>query len=376
MSEIDEILSQLRKWKEQKGSGKGSSFTKETYNIVSNRGATYAARAIRENPLLLSRYTKINRTVAVVSDGSNVKGFGKLGHKAVLPLLEGKAAALSEFGGVDAVPIVLPYMEEYDFVSQIEMLSHSFGAVLLYGTEMARTSAVEQLYKIEAPVPVLHSEKDAETITILAALINAHLVNKKSMHTSRFAVLGMGIEGIGIAQLLLHHGVGDIVLVDRDGILSPLRSDMTPEKAFLAERTNRERRTGGVLEAVVGADVLVSTVSSYIPYEEYVRMMAQQPVVCITGCLPKDVSIEQLETVGASVVMQGEIGEQNCIHEDVVLPSLLRGVMEHNLKHVDNTLKIRIARALADAVVKPTQSKVIPTVFDKRSRSRVVHACS
>ena len=371
MNISDEKLSRLRKWKEKNTFGKKEKITKATYSIVSGSAARSAVCAVKDNPLLLSRYVNGKQRVVVISDGSDVKGMGAVDYRAVLPIVEGSATVLESLGGIEVVPIVTS-----DIVLSLQILSDSFGVALIHSVQAKKNEAIKELAKRVAILPVLHAGRDGMAIAILAALINAHKVCKKSIHTARVAILGIGAEGVGIAQLLLYFGVGDIVLVDRNGILSSARTNTLGEKATLVEQTNRERRSGGVLEAVVGADVLISTVGSYIPYEEYVRMMSQQPIVLVTHSFPKGITAEQLYAVGASVVLQGDVNESNCVHEDMVLPALLRGIVEHEIRTVGNALRVRVAKALAETIPNPTKNKILPTVFDKRKKSKIIHACS
>src|SRR3954453_17868143 len=63
---------------------------------------------IPPDPALARRFTWAPRVVAVVSDGTAVLGLGDIGPAAALPVMEGKACLFSEFGGLSAVPVVLP----------------------------------------------------------------------------------------------------------------------------------------------------------------------------------------------------------------------------------------------------------------------------
>jgi len=47
--------------------------------------------AIKENPKDIRKYTIAGKMVAVISDGTAVLGFGNIGPKAALPVMEGKA---------------------------------------------------------------------------------------------------------------------------------------------------------------------------------------------------------------------------------------------------------------------------------------------
>ena len=95
---------------------KGGKIAQENKHPLTNRddlsmaytpGVARVCLAIHEEPDLAFRYTIKRNYVAVVSDGSAVLGLGDIGPRAAMPVMEGKAMLLKEFGGVDAFPICL-----------------------------------------------------------------------------------------------------------------------------------------------------------------------------------------------------------------------------------------------------------------------------
>lgn len=70
-------------------------------------GVADACQAIAEDPGAARSLTTRGNSVAVISDGSAVLGLGDLGPLGALPVLEGKAALLRRFAGIDAWPLCL-----------------------------------------------------------------------------------------------------------------------------------------------------------------------------------------------------------------------------------------------------------------------------
>jgi len=68
-------------------------------------GVADACRAIAGDPDAARRLTTRGNSVAVASDGSAVLGLGDIGAQAAQPVLEGKAALLKRFAGVDGWPL-------------------------------------------------------------------------------------------------------------------------------------------------------------------------------------------------------------------------------------------------------------------------------
>ena len=92
----------------------------------------------------------------------------------------------------------------------------------------------------------------------LAGLKNALKLIGKKMEDIEIAVNGAGAAAIAISKLLLSAGVKEIRLCDRTGIIYEGREKgMNPIKEEMAKITNRDKRTGGLAEAVKGADVFI-----------------------------------------------------------------------------------------------------------------------
>ena len=65
-------------------------------------------------------------------------------------------------------------------------------------------------------------------------------------------IYGAGSAGISICKLLLQLGIGNVVLVDRQGALCPGQDWMNPAQAEMAEITNKDRQTGSLAEIMKG----------------------------------------------------------------------------------------------------------------------------
>src|SRR5687768_6795467 len=90
--------------------------TKEDLTLVYSPGVGAVSQAIAADPSTIDKYTWRKNTVAIVSDGSAVLGFGDIGHLAVLPVLEGKSAIFKRFSGIDAIPLIIDTKDVDAFV--------------------------------------------------------------------------------------------------------------------------------------------------------------------------------------------------------------------------------------------------------------------
>ncbi len=94
----------------------------------------------------------------------------------------------------------------------------------------------------------------------------------------RIVISGAGAAGVACANILLAAGVADITVLDSKGIVHAGPRRPQPFKAELAERTNPGGRTGGIAEALEGADVFMGVSAGLVP-EELIATMAPNGIV-------------------------------------------------------------------------------------------------
>ena len=65
-------------------------------------------------------------TVAVITDGTAVRGLGDIGPEAGMPVMEGKCALFKEFAGIDAFPICVRTKDVDELVQTIYNISGKY----------------------------------------------------------------------------------------------------------------------------------------------------------------------------------------------------------------------------------------------------------
>ena len=103
----------------------------EILRDVYTPGVARVCQAIKESPEKIKEYTNIQNTVAIVTNGTAILGLGDIGAEAGLPVMEGKAAILSELVELSGVPILLDTKDSLTIIKTVEAISPSFGAILL-----------------------------------------------------------------------------------------------------------------------------------------------------------------------------------------------------------------------------------------------------
>ena len=252
--------------------------TQRALSIAYTPGVAQVSRAIASDHTLAAKYTWANRLVAVISDGTAVLGLGDIGPAASLPVMEGKSALFKAFGGLDSIPIVLDTKDPDEIVETIIRLRPTFGAVNLEDISAPRCFEVERRLIEALDCPVMHDDQHGTAIVVLAALLGATKVLERDMHTLKLVIAGAGAAGVACANILLAAGVKDIVVLDSQGIVHSGRDGMNSFKVELAGRTNPRGLTGGIAEALNGADVFMGLSAGLVP-EELIATMTPGGIV-------------------------------------------------------------------------------------------------
>ncbi|HET7798854.1 MAG TPA: malic enzyme-like NAD(P)-binding protein, partial [Humibacillus xanthopallidus] len=220
-------------------------------------GVGRVSQALADHPEDVRRLTIKGNTVAVVTDGSAVLGLGDIGPGAALPVMEGKAALFKRFADIDAWPICLDTQDVDEIVRTVELIAPGFGGINLEDIAAPRCFEIERRLRDKLDIPVFHDDQHGTAIVALAALKNALRVVDKRLSDVKIVVAGGGAAGTAIVHLMLLAGAGQVLVWDREGILSPDDDRLPPAKLDLARRTNPACVRGELPDALDGADVFI-----------------------------------------------------------------------------------------------------------------------
>ena len=337
--------------------------TKEDLTLVYSPGVGAVSQAIAADPASVDRYTWRKNTVAIVSDGSAVLGFGDIGHLAVLPVLEGKSAIFKRFSGIDAIPLLIDTKDVDAFVETVAHVASSFGAIQMEDISAPRCFEIERKLMERLDMPVMHDDQHGTAIVALAGLMNSLKVVGKSMESIRVVLNGAGAAGIAIARLLVDAGVKDVVMCDRQGAIYDGREGLNDEKKEVAAFTNLNKRSGSLAEVAVGADVLIGVSAAGAFTVEIVKSMAASPIVFALANPVPEIDPATAASAGVVVLATGRSDFANQVNNALCYPGLFRGMLDSGVKKVTAEIKLRAAQAIADSLPNPTPDAIIPSIF-------------
>jgi malate dehydrogenase (oxaloacetate-decarboxylating) len=340
--------------------------TRDDLSMAYTPGVGRVSAAIAADPELVWELTIKRNAVAVLTNGTAVLGLGDIGPEAALPVMEGKAMLFKAFAGIDAYPVCVHAPSADELVAVARAIAPGFGGINLEDVAAPVCFEVEQRLHDELDIPVFHDDQHGTAVVTLAALVNAAKVVGRPLGDLRAVMLGMGAAGIACSKLLLEAGIGDVVGVDRRGIIERSRvSD--PQKVWVADNTNTGGLTGGLEEALRGADVLIGVSGPGLVRPEMLGSMAKDAIVFAMANPIPEIMPEQIPD-NVRVVATGRSDYPNQINNVLVFPGIFRGLLDARARSVSPGVELAAATAIAD-LVDPQEladDYIVPSVFDKR----------
>ena len=342
---------------------------REELAVAYTPGVAEPCLEISKNVDLSYTYTRRANLVAVVTDGTAVLGLGDIGPEAGMPVMEGKCALFKTFGDVDAFPLCVRSKNVDEIVNTVRLLAGSFGGINLEDISAPRCFEIEKRLKEVCDIPIFHDDQHGTAIIVLAGVLNALKVVGKDIRSIRVVQNGPGAAGTAIIRMLQTAGVQDIIAVDEHGILVPGRSaGLEGHKAALAERTNPRRVTGGLAEAIRGADLFIGVSSPGVVTPEMVKTMAPNPILFPMANPVPEIMPDLAREAGAAVIGTGRSDFPNQINNVLAFPGVFRGAFDVRASDINEEMKLAAARALAQLVSDEelTPDYIIPAPFDER----------
>jgi len=336
-------------------------------------GVAEPCKDIAKNPDMVYEHTCKWNTVAVVSDGTRVLGLGDIGPEAAMPVMEGKSMLFKYLGGVDSVPICLDTKDPEKIIETVRLIAPSFGGINLEDISNPKCFDILDELRRDCKIPVWHDDQQGTATVEVAGAINAMKLVGKKLEDANIAVIGAGAASIAIARLLLATGFSPkhLCMCDSKGILNLARTDV--EKDFrqkweICQKTNGAGKTGGIKEAMEGADIVIAASKpgpGTIP-AEYCDLMADNPIVFATANPIPEMWPWEAKEHGVKIFATGRSDFPNQVNNSMGFPAIFRGVLDVRAKSITDEMCIAAATELAKCAEEKgiTEEYIIPTMSE------------
>ncbi len=339
-------------------------------------GVAEPCKEIAKDVSKVWEHTNRANLIAVLTDGTRVLGLGDIGPEASLPVMEGKSLLFKYLGGVDAVPIAVRTRDPDKFIEVAKLLEPSFGGYNLEDIAQPKCFYILDTLRRELSIPVWHDDQQGTAAVTLAGLINALKIVGKRMDEVKIAMVGAGASNICIARVIIKAGVNpeNIIMTDTKGILHPDREDREILKREFKEKwevcliSNKERRKGGIPEAMEGSDVLIalSQPGPDVIKKEWIKRMAKDPILFVCANPIPEIWPWEAKEAGARIVATGRSDFPNQVNNSLGFPGIFRGTLDVNAKTITDEMCIAAALELAKVAEDRglREDYLIPTMDD------------
>jgi len=339
-------------------------------------GVAAPCKAIQADRDKAYEYTSKWNTVAVVSDGTRVLGLGNIGPEAAMPVMEGKAMIFKYLGGVDAVAVCLDTKDPEEIIRTVKIIQPSFGGINLEDIENPKCFHILDTLRKECRIPVWHDDQQGTAAVTLAGIINALKVVNKDMKKVRVTMVGVGAANVAIIRLMLAAGFKqeNMIIVDSKATLHSGRKDLeekqveNPYKWDLAKRTNPDKITGGIAEALVGCDVVISlsTPDPDTIKPEWLKKMNKNGVGFFCANPLPEIWPWDAKEAGLRVVATGRSDFPNQVNNSICFPAIFRGTLDVKAKTITDEMCIAASYEMAKFAEDQglNEEHIVPTMAD------------
>ncbi|MBN8551435.1 MAG: NADP-dependent malic enzyme [Caulobacterales bacterium] len=320
--------------------------TQRDLSLAYSPGVAVPVLAIAKDEDLAYDYTSKGNMVAVISNGTAILGLGNLGAMASKPVMEGKSVLFKRFADVDSFDVEVQTTDPDEFVTVVKNIGATWGGINLEDIKSPECFVIESQLQDLLDVPVFHDDQHGTAIISTAGLINAVEIAGKKLEDIKVVLVGAGAAGLSSIGLMKAVGVKaeNTVIIDRDGVVYKGRDNVDQWKA--AHATDTPHRT--LVEAMVGADVVLGLAAKGAITKEMVASMAPRPIIFAMANPDPEITPEEVMSVrDDAIIATGRSDYANQVNNVLGFPYIFRGALDVRARQVNHEMKVACARALA-----------------------------
>src|ERR1700742_1697740 len=147
--------------------------TQRDLSLAYSPGVAVPVLAIAEDESKAYDYTTKGNFVAVITNGTAIRGLGNRGALAAKPVMEGKAVLFKRFADIDSIDLEVSSEDPDEIVNCVKLLGKSWGGINLEDIRAPECFVIEQRLQELLDIPVFHDDQHGTAIIATAGLLNA-----------------------------------------------------------------------------------------------------------------------------------------------------------------------------------------------------------
>ena len=207
-------------------------------------------------------------------------------------------------------------------------------------------------------------------------MINASKVANKKFEDMTLVINGAGAAGCAIAKHFRTMGMGDIIMVDINGIICDGDEFTNPSHYEMAKITNKNHRKGSLADAMVGADAFIGVSKPNLVTPDMIKSMADKPIIFAMANPTPEIMPDVAKQAGAFIVGTGRSDFPNQVNNVIAFPGIFKGALKVRAKDINEEMKMAASYAIANCVPEDELSteNILPNAFDRSVANAVAEA--
>jgi malate dehydrogenase (oxaloacetate-decarboxylating)(NADP+) len=310
-------------------------------------GVAAACDAIAADPDSSFDFTSRGNLVGVITNGTAVLGLGNIGALAGKPVMEGKAVLFKKFAGIDSFDIEVDERDPDKFIEIVASLEPTFGGINLEDIKAPECFKIEQTLRSRMKIPVFHDDQHGTAIIVGAAVLNAMLVQKKSIAEVRIVTSGAGAAALSCVNILVSLGARpeNITMTDVEGVVYKGRPNLDPTLMHVARET--DART--LPEVLEGADIFLGLSAPRVLKAQWLPLLAPNPLI-LALANPEPEILPELVRAGRpdAIIATGRSDFPNQVNNVLCFPFIFRGALDVRATAITESMKLAAVEAIAE----------------------------
>ena len=140
--------------------------------------------------------------------------------------------------------------------------------------------------------------------------------------------------------------------------------------------TNPDHRTGGLAEAIRGADLFIGTSIAGALTPEMAATMAPDAIVFAMANPTPEIMPDAARAAGVRVIGTGRSDFPNQVNNVLAFPGIFKGALSVRARDINPQMKMAAARAIAGLIpdAELSEDNILPKAFDPRVAPAVADA--